>query len=31
MWKDPVRLDAGDGQDIEVQVTGLLLNAFRRF
>lgn len=30
-WKDPVKLDAGDGQDIEVQVTGLLLNAFRRF
>lgn len=31
IWKDPIRMDLGDGQDLEVQVTGLLLNAFRRF
>lgn len=30
-WKDPVELADPNGQDVEVQVTGLLLAAIRRF
>lgn len=30
-WKDPVVLDDGAGDDIEVQITGLLLQAIKRF
>ena len=30
-WRDPIKLDDDSGQDIEVQVTGLLLAAIRRF
>lgn len=30
-WKDPVRVDDDTGSDIEVQITGLLLAAIRRF
>lgn len=30
-WADPLTLDNGDGRDFEVQVTGLLLAAIRRF
>lgn len=30
-WKDPVILDDGRGDDIEVRVTGLLLQAIKRF
>lgn len=30
-WSDPVVLDGGHNGDIEVQITGLLLQAFQRF
>jgi SOS-response transcriptional repressor LexA len=30
-WADPLMLDDGSGADIEVQVTGLLLQAIKRF
>ncbi len=30
-WKDPVRLDDGSGTDIEVRITGLLLQTIKRF
>lgn len=30
-WKDPVRLDDDTGSDIEVRVTGLLLQSMKRF
>lgn len=30
-WTDPVTLDDGSGNDIEVQVTGLLLQSIKRF
>lgn len=30
-WKDPVPLEADDGTDVEVQVTGILLAIIRRF
>lgn len=30
-WSDPVQLDDGAGDDVEVQVTGLLVQAIRRF
>lgn len=30
-WTEPVRLDNGDGEDVEVQVTGLLIQAIKRF
>jgi len=31
VWRDPIRLTDDSGQDIEVQVTGLLLAVIRRF
>lgn len=30
-WKDPVPLEADDGSDVEVQITGILLSVIRRF
>jgi len=30
-WSEPVQLDDGAGDDVEVQVTGLLVQAIRRF